>query len=65
MPRPEFADRLDFHNSQIDQYVAAARLCGLIDLRTGLTCALPVRHRGACRLVPRMEARYRAEAQPR
>ena len=59
------SERLDLHNSQVDKLVAAARLCGVIDLRTGLTCALPVRHPGPCCLVPRDEARGDAEARLR
>ena len=59
--RPGSSDRLDLHDSQVDQEAAAARLWGVVDLRTGLTWTRPERKSGPCGLVPREEPRRRAE----
>jgi len=34
----------------LHQLLARAGFCGVADLRTGLTCALPARHPGPCGL---------------
>ena len=46
-------DRLDLHNSNVDQLAAGAGYCGMIDLTTGRICILSFRHAGPCQLVPR------------
>lgn len=49
-PPPE---RLDLHNSEVDELTARSNLCGYQDLRTGRVCKLPARHTGSCRFVPK------------
>ncbi|MHB1854201.1 MAG: hypothetical protein ACYCS2_03995 [Acidimicrobiales bacterium] len=43
---PAGVDRLDLHNAGVDQWVASAQLCGVIDLRSGRVCVLGLRHGG-------------------
>jgi len=40
--------RLELHNHQIDQGVAATHRCGNTHLPTGRVCLLPERHPGGC-----------------
>lgn len=44
-------ERRDLHNTSVEQSAAAACLCGMLDLRTGRVCVLPVHHRGSCQFV--------------
>lgn len=46
-------ERLDLHNSGVDELTALNNLCGYQDLRTGSVCRLPARHLGSCRFVPK------------
>lgn len=45
-------DRLDLHNSNVDQLVARSGRCGTADLTSGRVCILTVRHPGPCQFVP-------------
>lgn len=47
------SERLDLHNSGVDELSALNNLCGYQDLRTGRVCRLPARHAGSCRFVPK------------
>jgi hypothetical protein len=51
-PRPADADdRLDLHNSSIEESAAAAGHCGMTDLHTGRVCQEPHHHIGGCAFV--------------
>lgn len=51
-PRPADAeDRLDLHNSSIEESAAAAGRCGMTDLHTGRVCQEPHHHVGCCAFV--------------
>jgi hypothetical protein len=41
-------ERLDVHNSSIDQPTAVAGYCGTTDLTTGRICLLPAGHVDGC-----------------
>jgi hypothetical protein len=45
--------RLELHNHQIDQRVAATHRCGMTHLATGRVCLLPERHPGGCQFTDR------------
>lgn len=47
------SERLDLHNSGVDELTARSNLCGYQDLRTGSVCRLPARHLGSCHFVPK------------
>lgn len=46
--RAEEEERLDIHNTSVDQVTAEAGRCGRVDLRTGSMCRLPALHEGGC-----------------
>jgi hypothetical protein len=46
-------DRLEIHNSEVDQALADQRLCGNLHLPSGRVCLLPKRHRGGCQFTAR------------
>ena len=51
-PRPADADdRLDLHNSSIEESAAAAGHCGMTDLHTGRVCQEPAHHVDGCDFV--------------
>jgi hypothetical protein len=51
-PRPADADdRLDLHNSSIEESAAAAGHCGMTHLPTGRVCQEPQHHAGGCAFV--------------
>ena len=51
-PRPADADdRLDLHNSSIEETAAAAGHCGMTHLPTGRVCQEPVHHVDGCAFV--------------
>ena len=51
-PRPADAhERLDLHNSSIEESAAAAGHCGMTDLHTGRVCHEPQNHLGGCTFV--------------
>ena len=50
-PRPAADDRLDLHNSSIEESAAAAGHCGMTDLHTGRVCHEPQHHAGSCAFV--------------
>jgi hypothetical protein len=51
-PRPaDDVDRLDLHNSSIEESAAAAGHCGMTDLHTGRVCQEPQSHVGSCAFV--------------
>jgi hypothetical protein len=51
-PRPADADdRLDLHNSSIEESAAAAGHCGMTDLQTGRVCQEPHHHVDSCAFV--------------
>jgi hypothetical protein len=52
VPRP----RLELHNHQIDESVAASHRCGMTHLPTGRVCLLPERHPGGCQFSDRAVA---------
>ena len=56
--------RQDVHNSGVDTQLAAARLCGQTDLRTGRMCTKPARHDGTCEFLPKDAARAVARMIP-
>jgi hypothetical protein len=43
-------DRLDVHNTNINEAAARAGRCGTVHLPTGRMCRLPALHDGACQL---------------
>jgi hypothetical protein len=48
-PHPADAhDRLDLHNSSIEESAAALGHCGMTDLHTGRVCQEPQDHAGSC-----------------
>jgi hypothetical protein len=48
-PRPAGAgERLDLHNSSIEESAAAAGHCGMTDLHTGRVCQEPAHHVHSC-----------------
>lgn len=49
--------RLEIHNIEIDQSVAASHQCGTVHLPTGRVCMLPERHRGGCQFTAPASAR--------
>jgi hypothetical protein len=51
---PRLADageRLDLHNSSIEESAAAAGHCGMTDLHNGRVCHEPRNHAGGCAFV--------------
>lgn len=51
-PRPQHPyERLDLHNSSIEESAAAVGHCGMTDLRTGRVCHEPRTHAGGCAFV--------------
>jgi hypothetical protein len=51
-PRPADADdRLDLHNSSIEESAAAAGHCGMTHLPTGRVCQEPEHHADGCAFV--------------
>jgi hypothetical protein len=51
-PRPADAgERLDPHNSSIEESAAAAGHCGMTDMHTGRVCQEPQDHSGSCAFV--------------
>jgi hypothetical protein len=51
-PRPADADdRLDLHNSSIEESAAAAGHCGMTHLNTGRVCQEPHHHVDGCAFV--------------
>jgi len=46
-------DRLEIHNIEVDEVVAAQHLCGTVHLASGRVCLLPERHRGGCQFTAR------------
>jgi hypothetical protein len=52
VPRPAVeGERLDLHNSSIEESAAAAGHCGMTDLHTGRVCQEPQDHGGSCAFV--------------
>jgi hypothetical protein len=51
----KLADRLDLHNTSVDERVADTHRCGFVDLRKGRVCLLAVGHSGSCDFVGREE----------
>jgi hypothetical protein len=49
----ESQDRLDLHNTSVDEGVAATGACAEVHLPTGRTCTLGYGHDGSCDFVPR------------
>ena len=45
-----WGDRLDVHNTNINEAAACAGRCGTVHLPTGRMCQLPALHPGACQL---------------
>lgn len=45
------AERLDAHNSEVDESLATRHLCGMTHLNTGHVCRLTERHTGGCDFV--------------
>jgi hypothetical protein len=45
-----WGDRLDVHNTNINEAAARAGRCGTVHLPTGRMCQLPALHHGACQL---------------
>jgi len=45
-----WGDRLDVHNTNINEAAARAGRCGTVHLPTGRMCRLPALHDGACQL---------------
>jgi hypothetical protein len=45
-----WGDRLDVHNTNINETAARAGRCGTVHLPTGRMCRLPALHAGACQL---------------
>jgi hypothetical protein len=45
-----WGDRLDVHNTNINEAAARAGRCGTVHLPTGRMCRLPGLHAGACQL---------------
>ena len=43
-------ERLDSHNTAVDEQLVLASKCGTVQLSTGRRCLLPARHRGACEM---------------
>ena len=50
-PPADADDRLDLHNSSIEESAAAAGHCGMTDLHTGRVCREPQSHTGSCAFV--------------
>jgi hypothetical protein len=51
-PLPDAADdRLDLHNSSIEESAASAGHCGMTHLNTGRVCQEPHRHADGCAFV--------------
>lgn len=44
-------DRMDLHNSCVDDSAAAAGHCGMTNLQTGRVCQEPQAHGGGCAFV--------------
>jgi hypothetical protein len=52
VPRPaQSHERLDLHNTSIEESAAAAGLCGMTDLHTGRVCHERQGHAGGCAFV--------------
>jgi hypothetical protein len=61
-PQPQAAgERLDLHNSSIDETAAAAGHCGMTDLHTGRVCQDPQDHSGSCSFVAAPATERRAD----
>ena len=45
-----WGDRLDVHNTNINEAAARGGRCGTVHLPTGRMCQLPALHDGACQL---------------
>jgi hypothetical protein len=45
-----WGDRLDVHNTNVNEAAARAGRCGTVHLATGRMCRLPSLHEGACEL---------------
>jgi hypothetical protein len=50
-PPADAHERLDLHNSSIEESAAAAGHCGMTDLHTGRVCHAPKDHAGGCAFV--------------
>ena len=46
-------ERLDLHNTSVDEDVARKGACAEVHLPTGRTCTLGHQHDGSCEFVPR------------
>jgi hypothetical protein len=46
--RPKGETRLDVHNSNVNEDLAEAGLCGTVNLVTGEACRLPALHQDGC-----------------
>jgi hypothetical protein len=57
----ERTDRLEIHNSCVDERLADAHLCALVHLPTGRTCILPIAHPGSCQFTSPDQARRVAQ----
>jgi hypothetical protein len=57
----ERSDRLEIHNSCVDEQVAHAHLCAHVHLPTGRTCILPMAHSGSCQFASPDQARRVAQ----
>lgn len=54
-------DRLELHNTSIDEEAAEVGACAQVHLPTGRTCILEHHHEGSCNFVPRDELRIFVE----
>ena len=59
----EASERLEIHNTSVDEQVAQARLCAHVHLPTGGTCVLPKSHSGSCHFTSPDQAREVAHSQ--
>ena len=48
LTRPEGEPRRDLHNTNVNEFLAEAGLCGTVNLITGGECRLPALHEGGC-----------------
>jgi hypothetical protein len=45
-----WSERIDVHNTNVNEAAARAGRCGMVHLPTGRMCRLPPLHEGACQL---------------
>jgi hypothetical protein len=60
----EASERLEIHNTSVDEQVARAHLCGHVHLPTGGTCILPYAHAGSCQFMTPDDAQEVAQSRP-